>query len=1044
MAGNIKGITIQIGADTTKLSSALNSANRAIKNTESSLKSVERALKLNPTNINLLRDKQGLLNDKIADTKTKLDAMKQAQAQLDAQGIDKTSREYRELQTNIDTCEAELKGLNKEAKSFGSAGAQAIAAVGEKMKDLGAKISAVGQELTTKVTLPLAAVGTVAVTKFAEVDKTMQLTNATMGNTAEQADLLNQAMKDAAANSTFGMNDAATATLNFARAGLTAEQAAAALAPAMNLAAGEGGNLDTVSAGLVATINGFGGSFDDAAAYADVFANACNNSALDIDSLSEAMSIAAPIFKTAGYSVNDAALYMGVMANAGIDANTAANALKTGMARLVKPAKEGQEWMDKLGISVTNADGSMKDSITIQRELNAAFSGLSESEQIAAASAIFGKNQMSNWLALINTAPGEVSELSEALAVEGTTAEMSQAMMSGFGGSIEKLKSSIDVAATSLGQALAPTISKVADAIQRAVDWFNSLSDEQREMIAKIGLVVAAIGPLLLVVGKVISLAGTIMTLAPAIGTAITVMTGPIGLVVAAIAAVIAIGVALYKNWDKIKAKAQEIGGAIKEKFENMKKAVSEKMTAMKNAVAEKFNAIKEKVLSTPIGQAMAKVWDAARTTMGNSLSAIKAAYDKHGGGLKGAASATMEAMKQYYTAGFNFINNLTGGKLGEAVDKAKEKIGQMKEAFANSNLGVTVGAVWDVVKKTTTDALGNIKSAYDEHGGGLKGAVAATMEAVKQKFTLGWNFADNFTGGKLSEIKDKVTEKMTAVKDQVSQKLENVKAFFVEKLGPAAQTAATKFNEISNTVRTKMTEAKDKVSQALESVKTFFAEKLAAAFNTVQTKFNEIKNNISTRMTETKDKISSVLESIKSFFTSKLGSILSTVTEKMQAIKSAFTSKIQEAHDAISGIIQKIKDLFNIDLKLNIKLPHISVSGGEAPYGIGGAGKLPSFSVEWYDKGGIFDHPSIIGVGEKRPEFVGALDDLREIVREESGAGLSVQLLGQMVNLLSELVDRDATPITVNQTINARETSYAEQQKAAAYEFKQIARALT
>ena len=119
-------------------------------------------------------------------------------------------------------------------------------------------------------------------------------------------------------------------------------------------------------------------------------------------------------------------------------------------------------------------------------------------------------------------------------------------------------------------------------------------------------------------------------------------------------------------------------------------------------------------------------------------------------------------------------------------------------------------------------------------------------------------------------------------------------------------------------------------------------------------------------------------------------------------------------------------------------------MSGGEAPYGIGGAGKLPSFSVEWYDKGGIFDHPSIIGVGEKRPEFVGALDDLRQIVREESGAGLSVTLLSQMVSLMNEIVNRDAVPITVNQTINAVDTSYSEQQKAAAYEFKQIARALT
>ena len=914
MAGTIKGITIQIGADTTKLSSALNSANKAIKQTQTELKNVEKALKVNPTNIDLLRDKQGLLNDKIADTKTKLDAMKQAQAQLDSQGVDKNSGEYRELQTQIDLCEQELKDLNKESKSFGSAGAQAVAAVGEKLKDVGAKISQVGQNLTTHVTLPLVAVGSVGVAKFAEVDKTMQLTNATMGNTEEQANLLNQAMKDAAANSTFGMNDAATATLNFARAGLSAEEAAAALAPAMNLAAGEGGNLDTVSGGLVATINGFGGSFDDATKYANVFANACNNSALDIDSLSSSMSVAAPIFAAAGYSVNDAALYMGVMANAGIDADTAANALKTGMARLVDPAKEGQEWMDKLGISITNSDGSMKDSVQVQKELHDAFSTLSESEQIAAASAIFGKNQMSNWLALINTAPGDVSALSSALAEEGTTAEMAEAMMGGFGGSIEKLKSAIDVAATSLGEALAPTISKVADAIQKAVDWFNSLSDEQQELIAKVGLVVAAIGPLLLVVGKVISLAGTIMTLAPAISTAITVMTGPIGLVVAAIAAVIAIGVALYKNWDTIKAKAQEIGDAVKEKWEGMKQAVSEKVTAMKEAVTEKWN--------------------------------------------------------------------------------------NMKSAIANSNIGQTVGTVWQAAKDTMSEKLNNMRAAYDQHGGGLKGAVAAAMEGVKGYYTAGFTFVDNLTGGKLSNV--------------------------------------------LNTVKTKMSDVKNDVSAKLENVKTSFSTKMATAASTVSTKMVEIKGHFQNKMEDAKTTVSQKLGSIKGFFSEKLGSTASTVSSKMQEIKNSFTSKIQEAHDTISGIIEKIKKLFDISLKLDIKLPHISVSGGEAPFGIGGQGKLPSFSVEWYDKGGIFDHPSIIGVGEKRPEFVGALDDLRQIVREESGAGVSAQLLSQMVSLMSQLVDQGMKPITVNQTINANETSYSEQQKAAAYEFKQIARALT
>ena len=1002
MAGTIKGITIQIGADTTKLSSALNSANKSIKETQTNLKNVEKALKMDPSNINLLKDKQVLLNDKIADTKTKLEAMKQAQAKLDGSDVDKNSKEYKKLKTEIDLCESELKQLTKESKQFGSAGAQAIAAFGEKLKGVGEKISAVGQSLTTKLTLPIAAAGAAGVTKFAEVDKTMQLTNATMGNTAEQAELLNQAMKDAAANSTFGMNDAATATLNFARAGLTAEQAAAALAPAMNLAAGEGGNLDTVSAGLVATINGFGGSFDDAAKYADVFANACNNSALDVDSLSEAMSVAAPIFKTAGYSVEDAALYMGVMANAGIDANTAANSLKTGLARLVKPAKEGQVWMDKLGISVTNADGSMKDSITVQEELSKAFSTLSESEQIEAASAIFGKNQMANWLALINTAPSDVEALSKSLQTEGTTAKMASTMMSGFGGSLEKLKSSIDVAATSFGEALAPMISKVADASQRLVDWFNGLTNEQRELVAKIALVVAALGPLLLIVGKVITVIGTIMTMAPMLSTAFAALAGPIGIAVAAIAAVIAIGVTLYKHWDEIKEKAHEVGEKIKEKWENAKQAGSEKMTAMKENVAQKWDEIKNKIANSNMAKTVGTIWQAAEDTMQDKLDNIKKAYDDHGGGLKGAVSASIEAVKGYYTAGFTFVDKLTGGKLSDVLSTVKSKMSD--------------------VKAEVSERLENVKAHFNEK-------LSTAASTVSNKF---------------NEIKNHVQTKMDDAKNNVSTKLENMKTFFTEKLSTAANTVSTKFTEIKNHVQTKMEDAKTNVSTKLENIKTFFSEKLATAAGTVSTKLTEIKNHFKEKMETAKTETSSRLDSINSFFSTKLKSIADTVSSKMSDVKEAFTGKVQEAFNVLSGIVQKIKDLFNITLKLDLKLPHVSVSGGEAPWGIGGKGTPPSFSVDWYDKGGIFNHPSIIGVGEKRPEFVGALDDLRQIVREEAGGNGTTELLAQMVDLLSQIVDRDATPITVNQTINAQDTSYAEQQKAAAYEFKQIARALS
>lgn len=703
--GNIKGITIEFAGDTTKLDKSLRDIQKSTKQIDTELRAVNRDLKFNPTSVELWRQKQTLLTQKINETRQKLDLLKQKQANMDAKGVDKNSAEYRKLQREIIETESKLKHFKGELQKVGNVKFQAL---GQQFKQVGAKMQAVGRNLSMYVTGPLAAVGALSAKNFAEVDKTMQLTNKTMGNTEEQAKLLDTAMKSAASNSTYGMNEAATATLNFARAGLSAEEAAAALAPAMNLAAGEGGNLDTVSAGLVATINGFGDSFDKAADYADVFANACNNSALDIDSLSEAMSIAAPIFSSAGYSVQDAALYMGAMANAGIPAAEAANALKTGMARLVSPAKAGAEAMEQYGISITNSDGSMKDTITLQKELHDTFSGLSEAEKISAASAIFGKNQMSKWLALINTAPEDINALSESITVEGTTTEMAAAMMSGFGGSIEKLKSSVDVASASLGQALAPIILKVAEVIQKAVDWFNSLSETQQRFIAVVGVVVAAIGPLLVILGVLVSTIGNLMIFGPLIIGVIGGVVAAFGPVIAIIAGVIAAGVLLYKNWDKITAKAKAMVAAVTAKVDELKAKAVEKFNAIKDKVlgawetvktktGEAWNAIKEKII-TPIKNAydkikgiIDKVKEFFPIKLGNIFKDVKLPHFKLTGKLSlNPPSVPKLDIDWYKTGGIFDSPSLIG--VGEAGAEAVVPLDKFwKELKASQSGGVTI-----------------------------------------------------------------------------------------------------------------------------------------------------------------------------------------------------------------------------------------------------------------------------------------------------------------------------------------------------------------
>lgn len=185
MADRIKGITIEIGGDTTKLQTALKQVNSASKSTASALRDVNNLLKFNPGNTELLRQKQQLLGNQIKNTKEKLDELKRAQKQMDAAGVDKTSEQYMALQREIIDTEGYLKNLEKEMKQFGSVGAQQIAAVGEKMKALGSQVSQVGQTLTTKVTLPIVAAFTVAAKEASDLEENMNKLDVAFGDSAD-------------------------------------------------------------------------------------------------------------------------------------------------------------------------------------------------------------------------------------------------------------------------------------------------------------------------------------------------------------------------------------------------------------------------------------------------------------------------------------------------------------------------------------------------------------------------------------------------------------------------------------------------------------------------------------------------------------------------------------------------------------------------------------------------------------------------------------------------------------------------------------------
>ncbi len=461
-----------------------------------------------------------------------------------------------------------------DAQSEGKKARKQLASVGK-------TISGVGTALTASITAPAVAAGTAAVQNYASVDKTLRLVQATMGSTEEQAATLSEAIKAAAADSVYSMQDAADASLNFARQGFSAEETANMIAPAMALAAGTETDLSETTGGLGNALKMFGMESTQASEACDVLAKAQAQANTTVSDLFEAMSTAGPICNTVGWTMKDLATITDVFGNAGISGSEGANALKTGLAKLAAPAKDGAAWIEKLGLDIFNSDGTLKSFAETQGQLNKAFQGLTDEEKMQAASAMFGKEQMAKWLTLIQASPEEVAQLSGALdECTGMAGDMSDALLSGTGGSIEKLKSSIDVLGYSMGEILSAYVQPFIDKITVWVDKLRTMDPEQQKMIVKFVAIAAAVGPCLIAFGKLVtgasSVFGALSKVRAAGGmveAAIAAISAPAGIVVAALLAVVAIVAVVITHLDQFKAAIANMASQCSPGIEQLKSA---------------------------------------------------------------------------------------------------------------------------------------------------------------------------------------------------------------------------------------------------------------------------------------------------------------------------------------------------------------------------------------------------------------------------------------------------------------------------------------
>ena len=243
MANRIKGITIEIGGDTTQLQKSLKQVDSALKSTESNLKDINKLLKLNPGNTELLKQKQEALNKEITNTKARLDVLKEAYKQLDGKETAEAKEQQQALAREIIDTENKLKSLKKEMSDFGSVAKQKIEAVGDSMKKFGDKVSGVGKDLSMKLTAPIVAVGTLGVTYNAQMEQLTTLFT-TLTGSAEEAERVISNIQEDASRSPFDTESLIKANQYLISAGVNADDARQVILDLGDAIAATGGGSD--------------------------------------------------------------------------------------------------------------------------------------------------------------------------------------------------------------------------------------------------------------------------------------------------------------------------------------------------------------------------------------------------------------------------------------------------------------------------------------------------------------------------------------------------------------------------------------------------------------------------------------------------------------------------------------------------------------------------------------------------------------------------------------------------------------------------------
>ncbi len=692
------------------------------------------------------------------------------------------------LELNTSNFSAGIASANSQLQALSDDNLNAA----EKIKGVGGALTTIGGTLTKNWTVPLVGAGAAAVTVAANFDAGMSKVQAISGATGEELDKLRDKAREMGAKTKFSASEAADAMSYMAMAGWKTGDMLDGIEGIMNLAAASGEDLAATSDIVTDALTAFGLSAKDSAHFSDILAAASSNANTNVSMMGESFKYCAPIAGAMGYSAEDTAEALGLMANSGIKASQSGTAMRSIMTKLTGEIKLSGKELGNVTIQTTNADGSMRGLSEILGDCRSAFSKLTDSEKSQAAETLAGKYAMSGFLSLMNAAPEDIGKLSGAISnCDGTAKRMADTMQDNLQGQLTVLKSQTEEVAIAFGTELMPVAQDLVGKASEAVQWFGSLDSGAKRLIVNAGLVAASLGPVLMITGKLTSGVGALMktvggavtafqgasSVMGGLGAALTSIVTPAGWVVLGLAAVTAAGVALYAAHRNATKGTRELGEAMKgaakyaEEF-NGKLDISGgtvEFTAELSGITSKIQDTQDK-----IDAIIAESEKKNRKLTDSEIKRLKEYYEE----LK----KLHEEQAQYYTESLGALTQSVNDGLEVTTESAGEILAQGK---------ATMDAALDAEKQAHYQRLHDIQEIYKNDAAAREAAIAkenadykARTESIKTSFgELTAAVADAYAKQNLteSEFFAKLKEHNDAVEaenQRHSKKMNEITAF--------------------------------------------------------------------------------------------------------------------------------------------------------------------------------------------------------------------------------------------------------------------------